>query len=290
MCDDMTDEDILHSINSTLNGFIDGVDNAHPLVQYLLLVCALDASANYWCGRKSVGCASAIFKTFVELYLPEEYRKMAKVIFSDLRCSLVHNFALGNQIVLTAGNPNLQLLDSNGDSIQIVNLENFKGAVRQAVGALIDDARNAASAPRFEDPKSPLESYVYTFKGKKALAPFLTKEEFDTIRRIESKGLTSTSVGQNDREWVFNYRARYRELKDKYEFVSAVIEEMSPSHTLMDNMRSAIGIMGRLQTKTIGDTIDGDKMSHISNPGVFTITNALTATTDLDLSKLQINE
>ena len=93
----------LNEIRNQLLGFISAADKAEPLIRFIVALCSIDAAANYWFGRPSVKCSGVVFKSFVELCLPE-YSMFSKQIYNSLRCKLVHSFSLGDDIVLIAKN------------------------------------------------------------------------------------------------------------------------------------------------------------------------------------------
>ena len=144
-----------------LLGFIDGAKNAEPLVQNIILCCAIDAAANYWYGKKSADCAGIVFKLFVKFYLPR-YEDLSNAIYNGLRCSLVHSFTLGKHLALTSGNSDLHLCcydnmsnmivgNESVGALRIINLENFRDDVKNAIETLFQDAENGEAAPVFKE-------------------------------------------------------------------------------------------------------------------------------------------
>lgn len=274
--------DMLKQVKSLLTGFIDGLNTAHPLIQYIILVCALDAAGNYWCGRKSVGCSSVVFKSFIGYYLPNEYREMTQTIFKDIRCSLVHNFTIGKGIVLTAGNPDLRLCDENGKAVPVINLEDFKDAVRKAIESLIEDAENGVEVPCFSVPDSGNEGFSYIFKGEKSKVQFITKSVFECIRQIEECVSNGNSLDQGLLKWAFDNRLKYRELKDKYDFVTEVCEENVTCRKLVDNLRQVFEKEKPIRAKEVLKKDDEKTdLGDIYN-NVFSFSDALSASTALD--------
>lgn len=276
------EDEAIKKVEATLTGFVDGLNDAHPLIQYLVLVCALDAAANYWCGRKSVGCASAVFKSFVQYYLPVRYQTLTQTIFRDMRCALVHNFTIGSGIVLTAGNPNLQNLDPKGKEVPLVNLEDFKKTVKNAIAKLVEDARKGVSAPVFNDPSEGSENYCYTFKDSASRVLFLTKDEYEAVQRIDGKDVSTSSVSDDDKKWVFAHRAKYKELREKYEFIAKVKAETSSKRALSDNFLQTLEEIKPLHAKDVSRDVNGMSLIERNTCNPFTSSNALTSTTMLE--------
>jgi hypothetical protein len=96
---------------------------------FILLTCFIDFLGTLYAGAKSTG---GTFQKFVIDFM-SGYD--AKGLYEDLRCKLVHNYAIGQRkYVLTHGNHEMHLKshESHTGKATILNLEDFFDDVKQA--------------------------------------------------------------------------------------------------------------------------------------------------------------
>lgn len=124
---------IIHSIESTFRTTSRGVrrssSEGHPLAAYILLSCAIDVLAGFYCGRNPSDSRGAgkHYKEFVAKYMPSY---SPDILYKDLRCGLVHNFILGDGLGLTYEHPELH---NRRDNIRVTkNFENLFSDFKRA--------------------------------------------------------------------------------------------------------------------------------------------------------------
>jgi len=137
---------IIHSIESTFETTSRSVQNfgirGHPLAAYILLSCAIDILAGFYCGRnpsngRSVG---KNYREFIAKYMPHY---SPDILYKDLRCGLVHNFILGAGLGLTYEHPELH---NTRDEIRITkNFENLFWDFKNAFTSYFNDLDNTRS-------------------------------------------------------------------------------------------------------------------------------------------------
>lgn len=114
--------------------------NGTPLVAYILLSCAIDVIAGFYCGRISLKekGLGAQYKEFIQMYL-KKYN--SKKVYEFIRCSLVHNFIIGPNMALTHGNSRVHLITQNG--VDFKNFENFFEDFKMAVRKYFEDLESS---------------------------------------------------------------------------------------------------------------------------------------------------
>ena len=110
-----------------------------PLVVFILISCAIDVIAGFYCGRTSYKGLGKQYKKFIDDYFPKKYS--SKKVYENIRCSLVHNFIVGPNMALTHGNPQVHLITQNG--VDFKNLENFFEDFKNAVAAYYRDLESS---------------------------------------------------------------------------------------------------------------------------------------------------
>lgn len=225
----------LDEVHNHLVGFLDEARNAHPLVQFIVALCAIDAVASYWCGCKSVECAGAVFRSFVDCCLP---RYKGKFVYNELRCSLVHNFVLGNKIVLINDHADchLKYYDRKKKNLivegvvseltpLVLNCNDFVHDVRCAIQDVMTDARIGVAAPMIVLIN---DAYRYVFKGQTAQVVLLKKSDYE---QIDNRG--------NDLEyakWVVKNIEMYKSISGKYNFIRKALQRQEEKRKLIDNI------------------------------------------------------
>lgn len=101
----------------------DDTNQTTPLMAYLLVSCAIDFIAGFYCGRKPRNRnnkSGKEYRMFVKDFMPNYD---AEVLYKDLRCALAHNFALGESLALTHNKRWLHLKYVGGKIL--INFEDF---------------------------------------------------------------------------------------------------------------------------------------------------------------------
>ena len=235
----------LNEIRNQLLGFISAAEPAKPLVRFISALCTIDAAANYWFGRPSVRCSSVVFKSFVELCLPE-YAKFSKPIYNSLRCKLVHSFTLGDDVALVAGNEEAHLRyfdkehmiyveDNAGKKMPvIINLESFIEGINVAIDNLFDDATDqsvSVNAPTIKEDENS-EDYKVFYKDSYSHTTFISKSQYEDFTSI-----TKLPDGEEKSSLLWKLRGAYPELNAKVDLMEALKKE--GSITLRQNILKA---------------------------------------------------
>jgi len=100
-------------------------DNKMGAAAYILISCAIDCLASFWRGRDSTG---EIYKEFIDEFF-DGYD--ANYLYKDLRCKLVHNYTVGENLIMCWGEANIHKRHTNEGKI-IINLEQFLEDFRRA--------------------------------------------------------------------------------------------------------------------------------------------------------------
>jgi hypothetical protein len=94
------------------------IKNNMGAAAYILISCAIDCLASFWSNEDSTG---SIYKAFIDEFF-DGYN--AEHLYKDLRCKLVHNYTLGENIIMCWGEASIhKSRTSKGDTI--INLEQF---------------------------------------------------------------------------------------------------------------------------------------------------------------------
>lgn len=132
---------ILGSIRQTFKSTEHGQDGSSPLSAFILVSCAIDFFAGFYAGlatfKPKRGESPKNYKDFVAKYIsmydPED-------LYTALRCRLVHNYTIGEDIGLT--HHNFQNHDPNGlRGHKILNFENFLIDFENGVRDYFNDLR-----------------------------------------------------------------------------------------------------------------------------------------------------
>lgn len=109
------------------------------LASFILCSCFIEQVATYRYGTQSVGHPE--FKQFIDEYL---IGYDGKLLRTDLRNKLVHNYSLGETYSLTMNHPEAHLKNATNGSI-ILNLENFVEdlalALQRFLNQLVTDSK-----------------------------------------------------------------------------------------------------------------------------------------------------
>ena len=238
----------LDKIKDQLLQFVNGAKGATPLVRFIPLVCALDAASNYWCGRANVDCCGFVFKAFVRFYM-KTYERFSNLIYSQLRCKLVHSFTLGEKIVLTSNHSacHCKYYDWNAKQVVtltsdipttnnplIINVEDFDRDVRAAIECMFDDAKASVKAPKIV---TIADAYYYSFKGDVATDAFGCISDFDYVAKHKKGAFDTNDSAYCD--WLAHHREVYGELHKKWNFMEEVRKETMDDRLLSENIISA---------------------------------------------------
>lgn len=109
------------------------------LAGFILGACFIDAMAGFYSGvtKESVKKeSSGRFKDFSKKYLPSySFEKL----YEDLRCGLVHSYAVGQTYVFTDANRGGSHFSKTSKGTIILNLEDFLGDLRTAYSNFRND-------------------------------------------------------------------------------------------------------------------------------------------------------
>jgi len=112
---------VLGSIKRTYEATKDGADDSSPLAAFILISCAIDFLAGFYCGiesfRPKPGQSFKNYKEFVERYMPQ-YKP--NDVYKHVRCSLAHSYTIGGHLGLTHDNRSIHRPAS-----KVINFENF---------------------------------------------------------------------------------------------------------------------------------------------------------------------
>ncbi len=112
------DQQIIAEIQKT-------IDNEMGAAAYILISCAIDCLASFWCGRDS---KEKGYRDFIDKFF-DGYD--ADYLYKDLRCRLVHNYTLGENLIMCWGEANIhKSLTAEGKTV--INLEQFFVDFKQA--------------------------------------------------------------------------------------------------------------------------------------------------------------
>jgi hypothetical protein len=116
---------VLGSIRRTYEATKGEEDGTTPLAAFILVSCAIDFLAGFFCGIESFspkpGESSNNYKDFVKEYLPQ-YEP--EDIYKNVRCRLAHNYTIGGEVGLT--HESRALHDPKGrKGAKIINFEDF---------------------------------------------------------------------------------------------------------------------------------------------------------------------
>jgi len=107
------------------------IDSEMGAAAYILISCAIDCLASFWRGRDSTKEA---YKDFVNEFF-EGYD--ADYLYKDLRCKLVHNYTLGENLILCWGEANIHK-SRTPEGKTVINLEQFFEDFKQAKNSYFD--------------------------------------------------------------------------------------------------------------------------------------------------------
>ena len=220
----------LDKIKDQLLQFVNGAKGATPLVRFIPLVCALDAAANYWCGRPSNECNGVVFKSFIGFYL-SGYEKYSEILYNQLRCQLVHSFTLGKCIALTSSHKECHLkffdwnarrcIESVGDptakSPLVINVEDFSNDVKTAIENLFGDADE--QVPTIVGREG---EYHYTFKGLQSIVSLGKVSDYEQVDKCIGSDNVLSSLDPN---WLNSKLEDFGTLKKKRSFIKSVMNE-----------------------------------------------------------------
>jgi len=96
---------------------------------FILCSCLIDAIAGFIKGDDTT---RGDYKSFVNDFLPTYD---SDGLYHDLRCKLVHGYALGQSYIFVDSNPTSHLQQDNGRTL--INLENFIFDIEKALNTLI---------------------------------------------------------------------------------------------------------------------------------------------------------
>ncbi len=134
---------ILGSIRRTYDATKTAEEGSTPLAAFILISCAIDFFAGFFCGIKSFkpkpGEASKNYKDFVIRFFPQ-YDPAD--VYNHIRCRLAHNYSIGGGVALTHLHPELH--DPMGiRGAKVINFEDFfndfQAAVNGYFGGLASD-------------------------------------------------------------------------------------------------------------------------------------------------------
>jgi hypothetical protein len=94
------------------------IENEIGVAAYILISCAIDCLSSFWRGEDSTG---AIYKAFIDEFF-NCYD--SDHLYKDLRCRLVHNYTLSENIIMCWGEANLHKSRTDKGKM-IINLEQF---------------------------------------------------------------------------------------------------------------------------------------------------------------------
>ena len=118
------------------------ITNEMGAVAYILISCAIDCLASYWRGQDSTG---ATYRGFVDEFFAGLYD--GNDLYRDLRCRLVHNYTVGERIIVCWDEPDIHRSCTDSGEF-ILNLDQFFEEFQQAKRAYFAQVR---SDPRLQE-------------------------------------------------------------------------------------------------------------------------------------------
>jgi hypothetical protein len=139
---------VLGSVKQTYDATKDWIGGSTPLAAFILVSCAIDFLAGFYCGIESFlpkgGESSKNYKAFVAKYMPQ-YEPYD--VYSNIRCRLAHNYTIGGSVALTHRHPELH--DPKGaKGRKIVNFEEFLADFRNAATSYFNDVKSNSALRR----------------------------------------------------------------------------------------------------------------------------------------------
>ena len=101
---------------------------------YILLSCAIDLLASLWQGRDT---SAKIYKKFINKFFGN-YDGAS--LYEDLRCGLVHNYTLGEKLIMCWGESDIHMTQTP-EGQTVINLEQFFEDFQQAKNRYIAELR-----------------------------------------------------------------------------------------------------------------------------------------------------
>ena len=95
------------------------IDNKMGATAYILISCAIDCLASFWRGRDS---SRTVYRDFVDEFFGGLYD--GNELYRDLRCRLVHNYTLGERIIVCWDEPDIHRSCTDTGEL-ILNLDQF---------------------------------------------------------------------------------------------------------------------------------------------------------------------
>ena len=143
--EDITKEKLVNILDKYLFGWEYGdierasIHSDAKLAGFILGACFIDAMAGFFAGVKKEEIrkgSSKRFICFTKKYLP---RYSADNLWEDLRCGLVHSYALGGTYVFTDARKDGFHFNTTAKGKIILNLEDFLSDLRSAYNKLRND-------------------------------------------------------------------------------------------------------------------------------------------------------
>jgi hypothetical protein len=102
------------------------IDNEMGPTAYILISCAIDCLASFWKGQDSSRTA---YRDFVDEFFRGLYE--GSELYRDLRCRLVHNYTVGERLIVCWGEADIHRSLTDSDEM-ILNLDQFFEEFKQA--------------------------------------------------------------------------------------------------------------------------------------------------------------
>ncbi len=102
------------------------IDNEMGAAAYILISCAIDCLASFWKGEDS---CRKVYQGFVDEFFNGLYDGLE--LYRDLRCRLVHNYTVGEQLIVCWGEPDIHRSCTDTGEM-ILNLDQFFEEFKQA--------------------------------------------------------------------------------------------------------------------------------------------------------------
>ena len=110
------------------------IENKMGAAAYILISCAIDCLSSFWCDEDSTG---VIYMAFIDEFF-SGYD--ADHLYKDLRCRLVHNYTLGENIIMCWGEASIHKSRTNkGETV--INLEQFFEDFKKAKSLYFEQVR-----------------------------------------------------------------------------------------------------------------------------------------------------
>lgn len=111
------------------------IDNGMGAAAYILISCAIDCLASFWHGKDS---KEKIYKEFIDTFF---VGYNANHLYKDLRCRLVHNYTLGEKLIMCWDEADIHKSRTDDGKV-VINLEQFFEDFKQAKDSYFAQVRH----------------------------------------------------------------------------------------------------------------------------------------------------